>query len=208
MPKLPPDPLAGTDRLLIDGANLLHALRRGPDAPPPTTLIGRLRGTVPAEVGIELVLDGPPDRGMHNTRVASGLIVRHSGRRTADQVILTLVEEAAQALSASRAERQAGLDNVLVVTDDRELRTALHARGVRSAGTRWLIGRLERRRVESPGVGNVRAPRAPAARPPAGRAPVAGSAADGEEAERRGWRPGRGATAKKGNPRRGHRPPA
>jgi len=190
-----PDPLAGTDRLLVDGSNLLHAWRRGPEALPAAALIGRLRGAVPPQIGIELVLDGPPDRGMHNARVASGLIVRYSGRRTADEVLVALVDEAAAA--GHTASRRAILDNILVVSDDRDLRHALQQRGVRTAGAQWLIGRLQRERLESPSTGNPRPP-----------GPPPGDAAR-EEArdERPGWRPGRGATTKRGNPKRGRRPP-
>ena len=188
------NPLDGTDRLLVDGSNLLHALRRGAEPAPAATLIGRLRGAVPGTVGIELVLDGAPDRGLHNTRIASGLIVRYSGRRTADEVLVGLVDDAARAVRGTGPERRAGLDNLLVVTDDHELRSALRQRGVRSAGTRWLIGRLQRERVEASGVGNRSAP-----------TPTASQAAEENDGEpdRRGWRPGRGATTKRGNPKRG-----
>lgn len=178
------DPLAGTDRLLIDGSNLLHALRRDGVGAPPAALIGRLRGVVPAGVGIELVLDGQPDPGMHGARVASGLVVRHGGRRTGDQVLIRLVDEARAA-----GESREAVDNILVVTDDRMLRVALRDRGVRTAGTSWLIGRLDRGRLAAPSTGNARGP-----------APV--KRADARDEERPGWRPGRGATTKHGNPKR------
>jgi hypothetical protein len=181
------DPLAGTDRLLIDGSNLLHALRRDGAGAPPAALIGRLRGVVPAAVAIELVLDGQPEPGMYGARVASGLIVRHGGRRTGDDVLLRLVDEA-----RAGSGREA-LDNILVVTDDRQLRVALQARGVRTAGTRWLLGRLDRGRLSAPSTGNARGP-----------APVRGRPGEPEsrDDDRPGWRPGRGATTKHGNPKR------
>jgi hypothetical protein len=193
MSKPSPDPLAGTDRLLVDGSNLLHAMRRGEEAAPAATLIGRLRAAIPAQTGIELVLDGPPDPGMHGTRVASGLVVRYAGRRSADDVILGLVDDVRRGAAQAGATRRAAVDNLLVVTDDRDLRLALQQRGVRTAGTRWLIGRLDRGRVEAASTGNRRPPA-----PPAGR----------EDAEREPWRPGRGATTKRGNPKRGRRPPS
>jgi hypothetical protein len=208
MPRLPADPFAATDRLLVDGSNLLHALNRGKEPAPAAALIGRLRAAVPASIGIELVLDGPPEQGMHNTRVAAGLIVRYGARRSADHVLLSLVEEV-ERTRAPGGDRQAALDNILVVTDDLDLRNALRARGVRTAGTTWLIGRIERRRLESPSTGNARAPR-----PGTGigtsssrRADGPGSASDGEDTEPPRWSPGRGATTKRGNPKRG-RPPA
>lgn len=185
MTTLPRDPLSGTDRLLIDGTNLLHALSRKPGAAPQAALIGRLRAIVPAAVGIELVFDGAPDRGMRGERVAAGLIVRHAGRRSADEVLLSLVEEtrSTAGLMATGA--------VLVVSDDHALRAALRAKGARTAGSAWLLGRLERPKLSAPSVGNRR---------PARGGP-SDDASSGPETPR--WKPGRGATAKKGNPRRG-----
>jgi hypothetical protein len=179
------DPLADTDRLLVDGTNLLHVLSRQPGAAPQAAIIGKLRALVPPTIGIELVFDGVPDRGMRGQRVASGLIVRHAGRRSADELLLSLVEETRAAVGPAAA------GGLLVVTDDRALRTALQARGARTAGTAWLIGRLDRPRLSAPSVGNRRPP---------------SSGALDDDPERPGWKPGRGATAKKGNPRRGRRP--
>lgn len=185
MTSLPNDPLSGTDRLLIDGTNLLHALSRKPGAAPQAALIGRLRAIVPASVGIELVFDGAPDPGMRGQRVASGLIVRHSGGRTADDVLLSLVDEvrATAGLVATGA--------VLVVSDDHALRAALRMKGARTAGSAWLLGRLDRPKLSAPSVGNRRPPRGG----PTDERPGVG--------ERPGWKPGRGATTKRGNPRRG-----
>jgi hypothetical protein len=119
---------------------------------------------------------------MHGARVAAGLIVRYGGRRTGDDVLLRLVDEARAAGDGREA-----VDNILVVTDDRQLRQALSARGVRTAGTQWLIGRLERGRLSAPSTGNARGP-----------APQGPEDRD----DRPGWRPGRGATRKRGNPKR------
>ena len=177
------DPLAATDRLIVDGSNLLPALAGGGERVPPAALIGRLRAMIPASVGIELVFDGAPEPGLRGERIATGLIVRHAGRRSADDLILGLVD---QARAVAGAGAVAGL---LVVTDDRGLRTAVQAMGARTAGTAWLLGRLDRARLSAPSVGNRRPP----ARPNAG------------ERRRPGPRPmeaGRGATTKRGNPRR------
>ena len=59
----PRDPLANTSRLIVDGSNLLHALSRGEQPQPQAALIGRLRAIIPAGTAIELVFDGPPERG-------------------------------------------------------------------------------------------------------------------------------------------------
>ena len=194
MPQPDRDPLAATRRLLIDGTNLLHAISKaagGAGAAPPAALIGRLRGAVPASVTIELVFDGPPERGLRNERIAAGVVVRYSGGRTADSVILTMIEDVRLLDGAD------GTATLLVVTDDRDLRHGSRLRGARTAGSAWLLARLGSGRLASPSIGNPRA-----ARPPR---PVAGSGqadSDGDGPERRGWTPGRGATTKKGNPRK------
>jgi YacP-like NYN domain len=181
------DPFASTDRLLIDGTNLLHQLQRRPGAAPPAALLGRLRATVPASIAVELVFDGGPDPGLRGQRIAAGVTVRHAGRRPADDLLRSLVDEA-----RARPGGAAATSRILVVTDDRALRASLHERGARTAGTSWFLGRLDRSRLASPSVGNRRPPK------PAG-PPGAPDADD----ERPGWKPGRGATTKKGNPRRG-----
>jgi hypothetical protein len=178
------DPLAATRRLLIDGTNLLHALSRSPGAAPPAALIGRLRGTIPTEVAIELVFDGPAERGLRNERIAAGVRVRYSGNRTADAVLLGLVDE------TRSMDGAAGTAALLVVTDDRDLRHGAQLRGARTARSSWLLGRLDAGQQVSPSVGNPRAPRPPADAPGT------------DDEERPGWKPGRGATTKKGNPKR------
>ena len=183
---LPRDPLASTTKLLVDGTNLLHALTRGPaDRLPPAAVIGRLRAAIPGETAIILVFDGPAEAGVRGERIAGGLTVRYSGRRTADEVILQLVDDVA---TWSEADGP-GAAAVLVVTADRDLRAALHRRGARTAGAQWLIGRLERPRLTAPSVGNARPPTPP-------------HVAQTPEEDTARWTPGRGATTKRGNPRR------
>ena len=169
------DPLADTRRLIVDGSNLLPALSRSGGAPP-AALIGRLRAAIPPTVAVELVFDGPPDAGLRGERIAAGVTVRHAGRRTADELIVDLVGRGASAAA------------VLVVTDDRELGASLRGLGARTARASWLLGRLDRRRAASPSIGNRRPPGMPSQ--------------PGDEPERDPWKPGRGATVKKGNPRR------
>jgi hypothetical protein len=173
MPR-PQDPFEGATRLLVDGTNLLHALARGGDRLPSAALIGRLRALVPAGVAVTIVLDGPPAPGGHERHVASGVEVRHANRRTADDVLRDLVAT--------------GAEGALVVTDDRELGYSLRLAGGRVAGTAWLASRLARQRLEAPAAARSRPPRAPAA-------------SDDDAGPR--WQPGRGATKKRGNPRRG-----
>ena len=181
MARSSPNPLDGVDRLIVDGNNLLHTLgrgRAGGERLPQAALIGRLRAAVPGGVSIELVFDGPPEPGMGTSRVAAGLVVRFGGRYSADRAIVRLLDEARAASGSAR-----GADNILVVTDDRDLRVAVRDRGGRTARSAWLLARLERLEQRN--------------------APVE---EDSEEAaDRPAWRPGRGATAKKGNPRRAPR---
>jgi hypothetical protein len=179
------DPLAGIDRLLVDAYNLLGALERGGRSLPAAAIVGRLRAVVPPAVAIELVFDGPVERGP-GRRLTSGVTVRYSGGRSADALLRTLVEAAGPMAPGYEP-------TTLVVTDDAELRRSLHARGAATARTAWLIRRMERTRLTAPSVGNAR--------------PATGQAADhshedADDDARPGWRPGRGATTKSGNPKR------
>ena len=190
------DPLAGIRLLVVDGSNLLHALRASPSSdggpvPPPAALIGRLRGVVPASIDIQLVFDGPPERDLGSARIASGLSVRYAGRRSADEAILDTIRN--QPAGATLGEA------TLVVTDDRELARNVRRLGARAVGTEWLLRRLGRARLSSPGPGRSTAPVSPDTTD-------ALSGEDGSEPGRKPWRPGRGATTKKGNPRRGNPP--
>ena len=173
---LPRDPLANTTKLFVDGTNLLHAMTHGPgDRQPPAAVIGRLRGVIPPDTAIVLVFDGPTESGVRGERIAGGLTVRYSGRRSADAVILQLVDDAAIWSEADGP----GAAMVLVVTDDRDLRARLHRKGARTAGAQWLIGRLERPKLSAPSVGNARPAGAASRRAGAGagRAPLDARAA-------------------------------
>ena len=148
------DPLAGVERVFIDGSNLLYALARGSgsrrqggvprgpdDGPgglaPAGAIIGRLRASFPPSVSVELVFDGPVHGGIKG-RLATGLRVSYSGRASADSIIF---EGVAAQLAA---DGPAGTWGILVVTDDRGLRDLVTARGARVAGTAWLAGRIGR----------------------------------------------------------------
>lgn len=191
MPPAPRSPLDDTDRLVVDGSNLLHRLI-GPAAPP-STIVGRLRAAVPATVAIELFFDGV-GHGITG-RLAQNMHVRYSGRRTGDEAILELVGDGASSpLAAART---------LVVTDDRDLRTALAIRGARTAGTAWLLSRMDVP-AAAPAQGRRRASIG-AGRPPSGAASSytsgTGASAGRDDADGRpGWKPGRGATSKTGTP--------
>jgi hypothetical protein len=136
------DPLAGVEVVLIDGNNVLHALADpgrtaaagGVPALPASAVIARLRAAIPPPVRIELHLDGPPP-GIKG-RVATGMTVEYSRRAKADDLIL---DRLARQLNDGGP---ASTWSILVVSDDRELRDAVAARGARTAGTAWLLRRL------------------------------------------------------------------
>ncbi|MEI7744794.1 MAG: hypothetical protein WCK58_13725, partial [Chloroflexota bacterium] len=118
-------PFEDTDRLIVDGTNLLHRMGASGGAPvPAAALIGRLRGVVPASIMIELIFDGM-GHGIFG-RVAQQMFVKYSGRRSADDTILDLASEAIMQIGGPIAGAK-----VLVVTDDRGLRTLLSTKGVR-----------------------------------------------------------------------------
>ncbi len=208
------DPLLGIERLVVDGTNVVHALGGGQEAAT-TSLVGRLRSVVPAPIAIDLVFDGPPAPGL-GRRIGPGLTVHHAADRPADDLIVGLVAAAvdrasrvgSRPLRADRSSPRAASGSrstpaVLVVTDDADLRRRVRLRGAVTAPASWLVARLARPRPVAPAAGNRRAPtplrsgtesRAGGATPDGARPP--------EEAERPPWRPGRGATTKRGNPRR------
>jgi YacP-like NYN domain len=194
----PTDPLAETEWLLVDGTNLLFAMSRAPGAAPGSALIGRLRGAVPPSVAIDVVFDGPGERGLRNERIASGLRVRYSGPRTADAVLLSLVDE------TRAVDGPAATASILVVTNDRELKASLHARGARTAGADWLLGRLDRVGSGRPPTG-VKAKSSKPSKPPTKPRPVAPEPSEDDDPDAGRWEPGRGATVKKGNPRKAPR---
>ena len=202
MTRLPPrrDPLTGVTRLLVDGTNLLHAISGGPDRQPPAALIGRIRAAIPAEVAIELVFDGPAERGLRGERIAHGVSVRYGGRFSADTILITLVEEAAGGHSTPVHTGRPVADDILIVTDDAALRHAIARRGARTAGASWLVRRLDRPRLAAPSVGNRRPP--VVAQPPPGVVSSSASTSDPSAGDERRWSPGRGATRKRGNGRR------
>ena len=182
-----PSPLDGTDRLVVDGTNLLYRLGRG-TAAPPAAAVGRLRAAVPAAIAIDLVFDGA-GHGVSG-RVAQGMQVRYAGRRAADDTILELADAGAQAAGGGPAATA----RVLVVTDDRDLRARLMVKGVRSVPLAWLTNRLDMPRLASAAPGNRR----PAIGTGGAVGATSGADRESDRDDRPGWKPGRRATAKTG----------
>jgi rRNA-processing protein FCF1 len=189
------DPLIGVARLLIDGNNLLHAMRRSATPAPSAAIVGRLRAAIPADVTIELVFDGPPETGSRG-RIAAGVRLWYAGSRSADALLVSLVEQAGPPPPGYEP-------TILVCTDDAELRRALLRRGAATVRTDWVIRRMERTTLAAPSVGARRSPTPPApGSRDHGRSRSGASGSTGDDDERAGWSPGRGATTKKGNARR------
>lgn len=186
-------PFDGTDRLIIDGTNLLYRLGTGAGGPAPASaIVGRIRAAVPMPIAIDLVFDGV-GHGVYG-RLAQKMAVRYSGRRTGDDTILDLVSEA-----ALHGGGPAATDRVLVVTNDRGLRGLLAAKGARTAPLQWLIAKLDvpapAHRPSAAAGGAPRATSIGQGRPPGGHTRQGGG-------DRPPWKPGRGATAKTGTPRK------
>ncbi len=204
--------------LLVDGNNLLHAVAGDAGPGPLRGLLARVAAAVPRTIDATVVLDGPPDPGAPSRmRVRPGLLVRHAGRIGADALLVDLVEERPYLERAG----------IVVITNDAALGEHVRKAGGRTRPVAWLSTRLEawpsapaapgstiggprprpggpaggsldrarRRRGPPSGTGTPRPEGSP------GQPPTAGE----EDEERHPWRPGRGATRKRGNPRRAPR---
>jgi len=205
--------------VLIDGDNLLHRVRGGRDDGAVRWLLPRLRAWRPTGVRIVLMLDGHPEPGESFRRqVVTGIESHYSGVVDADTALIKL-------LSTRPYEDRI---RTVLVTDDRQLSDRarhLHA-WVRRLD--WFVGQLASGNAavlhrSSP---QDQADMGPAPKPGgtsltarpigvgAGRPPHRAPGATGGDpnrvsdgaAERAPWKPGRGATKKVGNPKRGHDP--
>jgi hypothetical protein len=178
-------PFAGVSQLLIDGNNLLHRTSGGAGPAQVRLLLARLRGKAPAGVTTTVMLDGHPAPGTGRSHLlTTGLQVRHAGDRSADDALIGLV----------RAEPAFARASLLVVSDDRALVERARSLGARTQRLAWLEALLQGPAGGAParvGMG---------ARPPKP-IPTTPVQPDDDD-ERPAWQPGRGATRKKGNPRR------
>lgn len=185
--------------LLVDGNNLMYRLRGTRDDAGLAWLIPRLRACLAPGTTAIIVLDGHPFPGEPpRQNAAPGVELRHSGRVDADTAIVEILEARPFVDRARTA----------VITDDRGLTERAKRVGGLTRRLDWLRVRLERPPT-APSPGATRAPgRTVTGRPGSalggGRPPRTGSPPPASE-ETRPWRPGRGATTKRGNPRRGRR---
>jgi len=131
------NPAGGVRLVVVDGRNVQFALRRATSGDlPDTALIARLRAAL-AGLETRLILDGHP-AGSPQGRIAPGFAVEFGRHRDADSVIGDIVVEGARELGP------AGVDSILVVTDDRAVREHSRRQGARVAATSWLVARVER----------------------------------------------------------------
>lgn len=184
-----PQTTDGLERLFVDGDNVLHAVRGSRDEGGVAWLLPRLADWRPPSLRILVALDGHAAPGESNRpRVARGIEFEHSGSRSADDLILSRLE----AMPYSERSRSA------VVTRDRALQDKTRTAGGLVRSVDWLIRSISAGRPTTDGspkpatIGQGKPPQglhAPSAdRPP--------------DEDRRAWEPGRGATRKRGNPRR------
>ncbi|MEA2623053.1 MAG: hypothetical protein QOH61_1963 [Chloroflexota bacterium] len=204
--------------VLIDGDNLLHRVRGMRDEAGLRWLLPRLRAWLPQGTRALVMLDGQPDPGESlRRRVATAVEFQHSGNVDADT---RLVQTLAARPYAERAR-------TVVVTDDRALGDRVRQAGGLVRRLEWLTAGLAAAVGEPAvvgggprgvtrrwqvGVGRGRAPRssgtASGSSSSPGRKPASGGPAPDpeggrEEPEHEPWKPGRGATKKRGNPKRG-----
>ena len=173
------NPLHGVSRLLIDGNNLLHRTSGGVDPGAQRLLLAKLSGLIPPTIHTVVMLDGHAASGTdRRQRVRRGLEIHHAGSISADDALLYLIRDVAP---SDRA-------HLTLVSDDRALYEKARHLGARTQRVAWLEGLLDKPTGERRPV-SVGASKAPRQTPP--------------EPERQPWKPGRGATRKRGNPRRG-----
>ena len=168
----PRSPLDGVRLLLIDGNNLLHRISGAAGEGEVRLLLARLRGVLPAGMETIFLLDGHPAPGAPQRQKITPSLELRHAGRQT-------ADDAIVGLVSGRpaAARAA----TLTVTDDRSLTERVRTTGGRTQRLAWLEGLLDR---------------------PARRALLPPDAPSDGEDEREPWKPGRGATRKRGNPRR------
>jgi rRNA-processing protein FCF1 len=167
----------GTEVLLIDGNNLLHRVSRSVDEGAQRLLIAKIRATVPETLATVMMLDGhAAARTKRSEKVSKGFEIRHAGSITADDALMRIV------FNTPMQERH----EITVVTDDRPLADRARTMGAHTRRLEWLEAILDAPQPRtSTNIGAGRRPK-PGFEPP----------------ERNPWSPGRGATRKRGNPKR------
>jgi hypothetical protein len=188
--------LADIEVLLIDGNNLLHRVSGSVEEGVQRQLLARLRGAVPTTLATVVMLDGHAAAGTSRTeKIGRGMEIRHSGSRSADDALLDIVDR------TPFAERAA----MTIVTDDRALTDRAKHLGARTQRLAWLerLMDLPTAGAATGGIGGGSVGSSRRARQQTqgtGGSPATTEGATDED--RPPWTPGRGATRKRGNPKR------
>lgn len=174
-------PLDGIGRLLIDGNNLMHRTSGSADPTSLRLLLAKLQSAIPTTLPTIVMLDGHAASGTdRRQRIRRGLDIQHAGSLSADDALLNIIRD-------TGFGDRAGLT---IVTDDRPLTEKARHLGARTKRLDWLEQLLSApgARSQQTGIGRkgIKAP----------------ATATDLQPEREPWQPGRGATRKKGNPRR------
>jgi hypothetical protein len=188
--------------VLIDGDNLLRRVRGVRDEGSLRWLLPRLRAWRPPNVEVVVMLDGHPAPGeVMRRRALPGIDFQYSGSVDGDTALLGLL---AARPFVDRAR-------TVLVTDDRALADRARHTGGLARRLDWLTSQLAVAGYDGGAPGPRTASSASrsdgSARPVtvgAGRPPSPASAPP-PPVEREPWKPGRGATRKKGNAHRGVR---
>ena len=177
--------LDGVAVLLIDGNNLLHRVSGSVEPGAQRLLIARLRGAIPPTLPTVLMLDGHAAQGTRRAeRIGRGFEIRHAGSISADDALIRLIAD------SPPGERHA----VTIVSDDRSLVERARHLGARTQRLAWLEGVMAT-------PNDASTPEASIGRKGGVRPSKPDAAAD-DHPDRPPWKPGRGATRKRGNPRR------
>lgn len=172
--------------LLIDGNNLLHRVAGSVEPGAQRLLLARLRGAIPSTLATVLMLDGHADSGTSRTeKVGKGFEIRHSGSLSADDAILRLIDKYPP---ADRAQ-------ITLVSDDRAFTDRARRLGAHTQKLAWLENVMG---MPGSAGATIGAGKAPPRQPPTAQTAPGSPTED----EREPWRPGRGATRKRGNPKR------
>jgi hypothetical protein len=206
----PPAKPDDIDLLLVDGDNLLHEARGRRDDGGMRWLLPELVRWRPAGMRVVVALDGHPSPGEPSRgRAAQGVEHRYAGSRSADDLLIELLS-AQPYLHRGRSA---------VVTGDLALSQRARRAGGLALTVGWLLTRLTHGPSAAGGGGASAGSRSVDARPASGRIgrsrhadPGPGTSSSdaqrtGSDSHSGGWRPGRGATRKRGNPRRSARRP-
>jgi hypothetical protein len=177
------------DLLLVDGDNLLHTARGRRDDGGVSWLLPELARWRRDGMRVVVALDGHPAPGESSRgRAAGGVEYHYAGSRPADDLLIEILG----------AQPFSGRARSVVVSSDLVLADRTRRAGGLARSGAWLLSQLASGRT----VGTQAARGGRIGRVRTGAESSVRADPDGGS---RTWRPGRGATRKRGNPRRSSR---